>query len=85
MSGTEAVGVAVTEIVTVLDEAQKRRRIEDATINIMDPEICKIIDAGIGTGTTDDIKRVLREHIRRKATGTGSGNSDDNPDAGVAK
>lgn len=84
MSGTEAIGVAVNEIITVLDDAQERRRIEDATINIMDPEICKIIDDGIGAGTSDDLKRVLREHIR-KAAGASGGDSDNDPDSGVKK
>ena len=67
MSTTEAVATAVKEIVTVLDEAQKRRREEDAICNLFNEEICKEIDDTIGAGTAADLRSIVRNRIAEKA------------------
>lgn len=82
MSGTEAIGAAVNEIVTVLDDAQKRRRIENALLNLADEDVCKHIDKMLGAGAADLTRAGLRNILARRA---GSGDSDNNPDSGVKK
>lgn len=82
MNGTEAIGVAVNEIITVLDDAQKRRRIENALLNLADEDVCKHIDKMLGAGAADLARIGLRNLLARRA---GSGNSDNNPDTGVTK
>jgi hypothetical protein len=74
MSATESVAKAVTVITEVLDDAQKRRREEDAICNLFNEEICKEIDDTIGAGTASDLRNVVRNRIAAKAR-TCRGNS----------
>lgn len=82
MSGPEAVAVAVSEVVTVLDDAQKRRRIENALLNLADEDVCKHIDKMLGAGAADLARIGMRNLLARRA---GSGDSDDDSYAGVKK
>lgn len=84
MSGTEALCVAVNEIVTVLDGAQKRRRQEDAINNIFNPQACADIDEFAGAGAADDLRSIVRNRIAAKARESG-GNSSDDSGNGVTK
>jgi len=74
--------VAVNEVVTVLDEAQKRRRIENALLNLADEDVCKHIDKMLGSGAADLTRAGLRNILARRA---GSGDGNNSVDAGVIK
>lgn len=82
MSGAEAIGVAVSEIITVLDDAQKKRRIENALLNLADEDVCKHIDKMLGAGAADLARLGMRNLLARRA---GSGDDNNGDDAGVTK
>lgn len=84
MSGTEAVAEAVSEIVTVLDEAQKRRRREDAIEDILGEEGYEDISSSLGVGSADNLRDIVRNSIAKKA-GKVSGNHCNDSGNGVTQ
>lgn len=80
MGAVGAVAEAIKELVGVCEEAQKRRRIEDAINNLLDGKFCEALDAKWGRGTAAECRRRLFD-VRGEAERTNVGNNNDRADA----
>ena len=82
MSTTEAVSNALKELIGEGSKIQKRRRIENALLNLADEDVCKHIDKMLGAGAADLARLGMRNLLARRA---GGGDDNDGTDSGVTK